>query len=141
MDGVGKVPQCSWKGAKQVTFDHKSGFHNVLLAPESWEYFGLCWRGVYNVWTVLYFGWCASPYIYHSLSDAVAQYLRSQDIPTSAWLDDLWMTNSRATRGPSPTGQKKAASEAVALALTIFSRCVHGLSKMLTGTHKPTWFS
>ena len=72
---------------------------------------------------VLCLGWCASPYIYHSLSAAVAQYLRSQDIPTSAWLDDFWMTNSRATRGLSPTGQKNVAREAVALALTIFYRC------------------
>ena len=123
MDGVGKVAQCSWKGAQQVTLDHKSGFHNVPLAPESWEYFVLCWRGVYCVWTVLCVGWCASPYIYYSLSDAVAQYLRSQDIPISAWLDGFWMSNSRATRDLSPTGQKKAAREAAALALTVFYRC------------------
>ena len=77
MDGLGKVAQCSWKGAQQVTLDHESGFHNVPLAPESWEYFGLCWRGVYYVRTVLCFGWCASPCTNHSLSDAVAQYLRS----------------------------------------------------------------
>ena len=123
MDGVGKVAQCSWKEAQQVTLDHKSGFHNVPLAPEFWEYFGLCWRGVYYVWTVLCFGWCASPYIYHSLRDAVTQYLRSQDIPTSAWLDDFWMTNSRAARDLSTTDQKNAAREAVALALTIFYHC------------------
>ena len=49
MDGVGKVAQCSWKGVQQVTLDHKSDFHNIPLAPESWEYFGLCWRGVYYV--------------------------------------------------------------------------------------------
>ena len=61
MDGVGKVAQCSWKGAQQVTLDHKSSFHNVPLAPESSEYFGLCWRRVYFVWTVLCLGWCASP--------------------------------------------------------------------------------
>ena len=89
IDGVGKVAQCPWKGAQQVTLDHNSGFHNIPLAPESWEYFELCWRGVYYVWTVLCFGWCASPYIYHSLSDAVAQNLRSQDIPTLAWPDDF----------------------------------------------------
>ena len=81
MDGVGKVAECSWKRAQQVTLGHKSGFHNVSPAPESGEYFGLCWRGVYYVWTVLCFGWCASPYIYHNLSDAVAQYLQSQDKP------------------------------------------------------------
>ena len=120
MDGVEKVAQCSWKGAQQVTLDHTSGFHNVPLAPESWKYFGRCWRGVYYVWTVLCFGWCASPYIYHNLNDAVAQYLRPQDIPTLAWLDDFWMSNSRATRDLNPTGQKKVAREAVALALTIF---------------------
>ena len=78
---------------------------------------------MYYVWTVLCFGWCASPYIYHSLNDAVAQYLRSEDIPTSAWLDDFWMSNSRVTRDLSPTGQKKVAREAVALALTIVHRC------------------
>ena len=102
---------------QQVTLDHKPAFHNVPLAPESWEYFGLCWRGMYYVWTVLCFGWCASPYIYHSLSGAVAQHLRSQDIPTWAWLDvpsHTW---------PQPDRPKNAAREAVALALTIFYRC------------------
>ena len=78
---------------------------------------------MYYVWTVLCFGWCASPYIIHSLRDAVAQHLRSQNITTSAWLDDFWVTNSRATRDLNPTGQKKAAREAVALALMIIYRC------------------
>ena len=72
MDGARKVAQGAWKGAQQVTLDHKSGFHNVPLATEFWEYFGLCWRGVFNVWTVLCFGWRAYPSIYHSLGDAVA---------------------------------------------------------------------
>ena len=78
---------------------------------------------MYYVLTVLFFGWCASPYIYHSLRDAVAQYLRSQDIPTSAWLDDFWMSNFRVTRDLSPTGQQKAAREAMAFALTVFYHC------------------
>ena len=66
---------------------------------------------------------CVSIHIYHSLSDAVAQHLRSQDISTSVWLDDIWMTNSRATRDLSPADQNNAAREAEALALTIFYRC------------------
>ena len=45
MDGVGKVAQCSWKEVQQVKLDDKSFFHDIPLAPESWEYFGLCWRG------------------------------------------------------------------------------------------------
>ena len=123
MDGVGKVSQCSSKGAQQITLDHTSCFYNVPLAPESWEYFELCWRERYYVWTVLCFGWCASPYTYHSLSDAVAQYLRFQYKLTSAWLDHFWMSDTRATRNLSPTGLYKTAREAVALALTIFYRC------------------
>lgn len=111
------------RGAQQVTLDHKSGSHNVSLAPESWEYLGLGWRGVSYVWTVLCFGWCASPCIYHCLSDAAAQYLRSQDITISTRLEYFWMSNFRATRDLKPTGQKKAARKAAALALTIFYRC------------------
>ena len=78
---------------------------------------------MYYVWTVLCFGWCASPYIYHNLSDAVAQYLQSQDKPSLAWLDDFWMSNYQTTRDLSPTGQQKTARKAVALALKIFYRC------------------
>ena len=131
MDGVGKVAQCSRKGAQQVTLDHKSGFHIVPLAPESWEYFGLGWRGVYYVWTVLCFGWCASPYIYHSLSGAVAQHLRSQDIPTSAWLDvpshtwpQLYRPKECSLQGGGPRTHD-----------LLPLRLLHGLSKILPGTH------
>ena len=38
MDGVGKVAQCAWPGAHQVTIDHKSGYHHVALKPSSsWQ--------------------------------------------------------------------------------------------------------
>lgn len=46
MDGVGNVAQCPWKEGRQATLDHKSGFHHVPLAVESWIHFGLCWGGV-----------------------------------------------------------------------------------------------
>ena len=49
-------------------------------------------------------------------------YLRPSDIPTSAWLDDVWMSNFWATRYLSPTGQLKAACEEATLALTMFYR-------------------
>ena len=49
MDGVGKVSQFSWQGAHQISMDHKSGFHNVPLHPDSWTYFGIDWKGVYYV--------------------------------------------------------------------------------------------
>ena len=35
MDGIGKVAQCSWQGAHKILMDHKSGFHNLPLHPDS----------------------------------------------------------------------------------------------------------
>ena len=35
IDGVGKVAQCSWQGAHQISMDHKSGFPNVPLHLDS----------------------------------------------------------------------------------------------------------
>ena len=43
MEGVGKIAQCSWQGANQISMDHKSGFHNVPLHPYSWTYFEIYW--------------------------------------------------------------------------------------------------
>ena len=118
MDGVGKVAQCSWHGAHQITLDHKSGFHNPPLHPDSWPCFGLCWQGTYYVWTVLCFGWCSSPYIYHSLSDAIIQDIRSRDIPILTWLDDFWLTNRSSSKYDSRAGQAWAAHEYYASHLT-----------------------
>ena len=128
MDGVGKVAQCSWQGAHQVTLDHKSGFHNVPLHPDSWTYFGFCWQGVYYVWTVLCFGWCSSPFIYHGLSDAIAQYIRSLGVPILTWLDDFWLSNRRDSQHDTSAEQAKAAHESLCLALTIFYRCGYFMS-------------
>ena len=123
MDGVGKVAQYSWKGAQQVTLDRKSGFHSVPLAPESWEHSGLCWRGVYYVWTVLCFECRVSPYIYRSLSGAVAQHLRSQDIPTSAWLDGFLDDELPSHTWPQPDRPKECSPRGGGRALTILYRC------------------
>ena len=128
MDGVGKVSQVAWRGAYQVTLDHKSGFHHVPIDPESWTFFGLCWRGEYYVWTVLCFGWCSSPYIYHTLSEAVGQYLRARDVPVLVWIDDFYLTNFRVSRNSNPEQQAEAALAAVHLALCVFHRAGYFMS-------------
>jgi len=110
MDAVGKVAQCAWPGAFQMTADHKSGFHHVPLDAGSWQYFGFAWRGRYYVFTVLCFGWCSSPYIYHSLSAVVSRYLRTKGIPVLTWIDDFYFTNFRASRGLAPKIQAEAAT-------------------------------
>ena len=119
MDSVRKVAQCSWEGAHQVTLDHKNGFHHVGLDPDSWQYFRLYWKGVYYVFTVLCFAWCTAPYIYHTLSSSLAQYLRARGIPALVWIDDSYLCNFRSTRGDTPAGQYASAEVATYLALTV----------------------
>ena len=81
-----------------------------------------------HVWSVLCFGWCESPYIYHTISSAVAQYLRHFDVPITTWLDDFWMSNFQATKTQSPAQQRKAAREVTSLALTVFYQCGYLMS-------------
>ena len=78
--------------------------------------------------TVLCLGWCEFPYIYHTLSSAVAQYLRLLDVPIAMWLDDFWMSNFRATETQSPAQQREVAREAASLALAVFYRCGYFMS-------------
>ena len=39
--------------------------------------------------TVLPFGWKISPLIYHTVTEAVAMYIRSLGIPMLCWIDDM----------------------------------------------------
>ena len=98
MDGVGKVAQCAWKEAHQVAIDHKAGYHHVVFCTDSRHYFGFGWKGKFYVFTVLAFGWCSAPVIYASLSEAVARYLRSRDIPALTWIDDFHLLSFGSTR-------------------------------------------
>ena len=44
---------------------------------------------MYYVVTVLPFGWKISPLIYHTVTEAVAMYIRSLGIPMLCWIDDM----------------------------------------------------
>ena len=52
------------------------------------------------VFTVLPFGWKSSPVVYHTLTEAVAMYLRSKGIPMVVWIDDMFgMTQLQFKQG------------------------------------------
>ena len=89
MDSAAKVAEIAWKGAYMFKLDHKNGFFHVTLAKESRKYFGIHWQGEFYVLCVLPFGWKSSPYIYHTLTEAVNMYARSLDIPMLGWIDDM----------------------------------------------------
>lgn len=128
LGGVAEVAQLSWPGAYQTIVRHESGFHQIPLNPDSWKYFGLKWRGDYYVWTVLCSGWCLSPYVYHTLSDAVAQFLRSRDVPALACIDELWVGTLPWARDHPPEKQAEAAGVAAYIALAVLFHCGYFLS-------------
>ena len=128
VDGVGKVAQYAWPGAHQVTIDHKSGYHYVALEPASWQYFGFECEDEFYVFTVLCFGWCSVPFIYASLSEAVARYLRSRDVPVLTWIDDFYVTNFRSTRFLEPNQQFVAAQAAASLVLDVLYQAGYFIS-------------
>ena len=128
MDTVARVANVASEGCFQGSLDDSSAFHHVLLHPASWPLFGLAYQGVDYVWCVLPFGWCESPYVYHSLSEAKVAYLRSRGIPALAYLDDSWLGNFQSTYGQPEREQWLAAADAIHLAMLVSFQCGYFLS-------------
>ena len=105
---------------RQVIIDHKASYHLVALSTGSWKYFGFEWKGEFYVFAVLAFGWCSAPVIYASLSEAVARYLRSRDIPTLTWIEDFYVVDFGSTHLLEAAKQCEAALVATYVALEVF---------------------
>ena len=100
MDNASKVAEVSWENAYFFKLDHKNGYQHVPLHRDSWKFFGIYWKGKYYVFAVLPFGWKSSPVIYHTLTEAVAMYIRSLGIPMLVWIDDMFgMTQLQFKKG------------------------------------------
>ena len=89
MDNATRVAEVAWENAYFFKLDHKNGYQHVPLHRDSWKFFGVFWKGKYYVFTVLPFGWKNSPLVYHTLTEAVAMYVRSLGIPMLVWIDDM----------------------------------------------------
>ena len=89
MDNATKIAEVAWENVYFFKIDHKNGYQHVPLHRESWKFFGVFWRGEYYVFAVLPFGWKNSPVVYHSLTEAIAMYIRSLGIPMLVWIDDM----------------------------------------------------
>lgn len=66
MNRAALVAHIAWQGCYRGNLDDKSGFHHVLLQPESWPSIGVYRRRKDYVWTVLNCGWNKSPFVYLS---------------------------------------------------------------------------
>ena len=89
MDSATTVAEIAWEGVYFFKIDHKNGYLHVPIHEDSGKLFGILWKGVYYVFAVLPFGWKSSPVVYHTLTEAVAMYLRSLGIPMLDWIDDM----------------------------------------------------
>ena len=131
MDSASKVAEVAWEGAYFFKLDHKNGYLHVPIHEESRTFFGVWWKGKYYVFAVLPFGWKISPLVYHTLTEAVAMYLRTLDIPMLDWIDDmLGMTLQKFARA-SDEEQFQAALRAMVVTTMVLFKAGYflGLSK------------
>lgn len=77
MDTVARVANVASPGCYMTSLDDSSAFHHILIRPSSWPLLGFEYGGVDYVWCVLPFGLSISPFVYHTLSEAKAAFLRS----------------------------------------------------------------
>jgi len=80
-----------------TSVDHKSGYQHVRLSEGCQKYFGIQWRGYYLVYRTLPFGFKASCFIYHTMSQMVASYGRELGVPSLTYIDDS--LNAECTGG------------------------------------------
>lgn len=76
------------RDAYMVTCDEKSGYDHIKISSSSQTFFGLQFGGYIMVYTVIPFGWKASPYIYQTTGMVVTSYLRSKSVITTQYIDD-----------------------------------------------------
>lgn len=128
MDTVARVANVASSDCYMTSLDDSSAFHHILLRPSSWPLFGFSHGGIDYCWCVLPFGFSLSPWVYHTLSEAKAAFLRSLGIPALAYLDDSWYANFLTTHGQDEKAQWLAAAEATHVAMLVSFMCGQFLS-------------
>ena len=82
--------------AWMATCDEKAGYEHVALSKDSQTYFRIEFGGYFMEYTVIPFGWRASPYVYQSIGMTVTSYLRKLPVNTTQYIDDrLVIANSK----------------------------------------------
>ena len=119
MDSAAKVAEVAWVNSYLFKLDHKNGYFHVPIHEKSRKYFGVFWKGIYYVLTVLPFGWKSSPLIYHSITEAVNMYIRSLGIPSLGWIDDMLGMTEQLYRNSSDDLQFKSAMRAMVVTTII----------------------
>ena len=113
MDNAAKVAETAWPHSYFFKLDHKNGYLHIPLHRSCWRFFGVFWKGKYYVITVLPFGWKSSPVIYHTITEALAMYLRSLGIPMLCWIDDMFGSTEQSFKDKEDELQFQSAMRAL----------------------------
>ena len=77
-----------------VTCDIKNGFFHIKVHPEHSQYLGFKYQSKYYKWVVLPFGLSVSPFYFSKTIRAVVQWLRTQNLRISCYVDDFILFDS-----------------------------------------------
>jgi hypothetical protein len=114
-----------------TVWDHKSGYFHIRLEEATQQYFGFEFEGSYYVYTVLPFGWSASPLVYQTVSRVVAYFLRRLGVADFTYLDD--------SATPAPPGVATHHAYAKATVLTALGFFVHLVKSQVTPAPCQQW--
>jgi hypothetical protein len=118
-EGPQTIPNWGWKGMWMFSLDHKSGYYYVPLNQYSWKFFCFFFKGKYYCYMVLCFGWSPCAYIYTTIHESLANYVRSITFsPLKIYIDDSCGTGSVFTRQGTSSQQLKSTN------LTLFVFCM-----------------
>ena len=91
-EDLGSVRYLLPKNGYMVTFDLKSGFHHVLMHPDSLKFLGFSWNGQKYRFRVMPFGLSSAPHLFTKILRPFVQKWREQSLGVTLYLDDgiIW---------------------------------------------------
>ena len=102
LETVGKIPSMGWKHMQMFSLDHKNGYFHVSLHPSSFKYFYFIWGQEAWYFPVLSFGWKPCAFIYSTIQESLASYVRKVTLaPLIIYIDDSWGANPVSTQNES----------------------------------------
>ena len=87
-EGVQDLVDIIQQGDFMSTSDDKSGYWQLPLHPDMWQYMGIAWKGRYMVWRMAEFGISALPWIYKTVKQEIYRPLRLRGVRLGFLIDD-----------------------------------------------------
>ena len=75
-------------GEWMFSFDLKSGYHHIDVAPHRRKYLGFAWEGKFFRFVVLPFGLSSARYVFTKMMRPLVHLWRSQGLKSVVYLDD-----------------------------------------------------